>query len=155
MHCLKFIALTFLTLASLSALATPKKIQRPIDQLGTAVGMGDQKRFEALLPQIKNVDEELNAIGETPLTLAAYNDRPEMVEALIKKGANVNHQTKNGYSALIFTAMIMRPPFDNAIKTAKLLLSHGANKALKNLDGDTAYSMAMKKNVTDLANLLK
>ena len=117
--------------------------------------MGDQKKFEALLPQIANIDEELNPIGETALTLAAYNNRPEMVEPLIKKGANVNHQTKNGYSALIFTAMVMNPPVDNAMKTAKILLAAGADKRLKNADGDTAYSMAVKKNASKLVELLK
>jgi hypothetical protein len=132
-----------------------KKAPRPIDQLGTAIGMGDMKKFEIILPLVKDINQDLNAIGETPLTLAAYNDQPEMVDALLQKGADVNHQTKNGYSALIFTAMVMRPPVDNAIQTAKLLLNAGADKTLKNSDGDTAYSVATKKNATALANLMK
>lgn len=148
-------SLFFSILLSFPSLATPRQAPRLIDQMGDAVGMGDLKKFETLLPKIKKIDEELNPIGETALTLAAYNDRPEMVEALIKKGANVNHQTKNGYSALIFAAMVMRPPVDNAIQTAKLLLAAGASKLLKNTDGDTAYSLAVKKSATDLANLLK
>jgi ankyrin repeat protein len=59
-----------------------KNAARLIDRLGTAIAIGDQKQFTVLLPRIKNIDEELNSTGETALTLAAYNNRFEMVDML-------------------------------------------------------------------------
>lgn len=144
------VALLF-TALSFSAYGADK----PISQMSRAIGMGDLKSFNTLLPQLKNVDEPFNPIGETPLTLAAYNDQYEMVDALLKKGAKVNYQTKNGYSALIFAAMVMRPPVENAIKTVRLLLAAGADKTLRNGDHDSAYDLALKRKQTELANLLK
>jgi ankyrin repeat protein len=141
----------FLILVSINVFAGP----RLIDEVGEAIGRGNSKQFFALLPKLKNVDETFNKIGETPLTLAAYNDRADMVEALIKRGAKVNHQTTNGYSALIFAAMVMNPPPENALKTVKVLLAAGADKKLKNSDGKTAYDMAMEKKAQAIAELVK
>lgn len=143
--------LAVLMLFTFSTMAAPKSI----DEMSMAIGTGDINLFTKVLPQLKNIDEPFNAIDETPLTLAAYNGRYEMVEALLKRGANVNHQTKNGYSALIFAAMVTHKNMDNALKTVRLLLAAGANKSLRNSEGKTAYDIAAGKNATELTSLLK
>jgi ankyrin repeat protein len=124
-------------------------------KLDKAIAVNDMKEFEKLLPQLKNVDEPFNDIKETPLTLAAYNDRYKIVEILIAKGANVNHQTTNGYSALMFAAMGMNPTISDAIQTVHQLLNAGANKSLRNSNGKTAYDLAIEKKHPETAQLVK
>jgi ankyrin repeat protein len=132
--------------------ATP----RLIDQLGQSIGSGEIKTFEQLLPKIENIDETFNEIGETPLTLAALNHEYFMVEKLLKRGAKVNLRTKNGYSALMFAALYSKPPtLDRAIKTIRILLAAGADKTLKNADGETAYDLALVHRAQPVADLLK
>lgn len=50
---------------------------------------------------------QIDAIDDTdttPLILAASSGRPEVVEYLLKKGADVNHKTSQGHSALQYAA---------------------------------------------------
>lgn len=49
--------------------------------------------------------------GETPLHLASRQGRLEISEALLKYGADVNHQDKDGWTSLHLTSQVDMPDF--------------------------------------------
>jgi len=143
------IALFGFLFATTAFAADPKAA---LSQLSDAIGRGDKKLFQTILPKITDVNQPFNPQKETALTLAAYNDHYEWVEVLIRRGANIDHQTSTGYSALMFASMGMRNA-DDAVKTVQLLLASGANRDLKNRDGKTALDLARERNQTKIIAL--
>lgn len=70
----------------------------------------------------------------TPLTLTTSN--PEMTELLLDYGANINHQTQCGHTALHIAAR------DNRLITVHILLLKGAKKNCVNNKGQTPLHVA-------------
>lgn len=134
------------------------------DELMMAISTNDQAKFESVLKKDpKQANINLNQIKETPLTLAALNGRSKMVEILLKDGAQINHQTTNGWTALMFAAR--GSCFQNTcdgmhetndlVETVKVLVKHGADQNLKNSDDMTAWLLATRSNNTKILKLLK
>lgn len=132
-----------------------KSCLRLSDIVGMAINNGDLPRIESAINEAKDVDMSLSHIHETPLTLAALNAKTDVVEYLLKKGAKINFQTANGYTALMFVAGNSYSNKTSAVETAKLLLKSGADKKLKNSRGETALDQAKLVKNSDLINLLK
>lgn len=82
------------------------------------------------------VDEDF----ETPLIVACRKGYADIVKQLIKAGAQVNSQNKDGTSALMLCAYY--GDRDIAID----LLKAGADRALKDKEGSTFADYAMRKN---------
>lgn len=58
----------------------------------------------------------------------------EIVESLIKNGAELNHQREvDGITALMLSA------FNGDLKKVEILLKNGADKKIKDKNGQTAY----------------
>ena len=73
----------------------------------------------------------------TTLMIAAmYNDQPEVIDALVEQGAELNAQNHKGNTALIFAAMMNNP------KVVRALLNHGANIEIANHDRKKALHYA-------------
>lgn len=51
-----------------------------------------------------NPDQTTKDMSVTPLIIAAYQGNYEMVQKLVENGADINHQTKSGVTALHFAA---------------------------------------------------
>ena len=119
-----------------------------------------------------------NALGESPLMLAALNGQIEMAAKLVKKGADVNktgwtplhYAASNGHVELIrlllenhayidaespnrSTPLMMASMYGNP-QSVKLLLDEGADPLLKNQIGLTALQFAQRANRPDSAELL-
>ncbi|MGP8153868.1 MAG: ankyrin repeat domain-containing protein [Smithella sp.] len=76
--------------------------------------------------------------GDTVLMDAAWQGFSDVVELLLKKGANPNAKEElTGWTALMDAAMAGRT------QTAKMLLNNGANVDLADKDGQTALHLAM------------
>src|SRR3990172_13445145 len=58
--------------------------------LAVYAGQNDFQKVEKLLAQGANIDELCFDAGYCPLTVAAMNLHPEMVQFLLDKGANVH-----------------------------------------------------------------
>lgn len=120
--------------------------------------------------------------NRTALMYAAFNGHAKVAEKLIAAGADVNLQDKTGTSALMFAASgpsletvqllidrgatidmidtnehftaLMWAAAEGQPENVKLLLKHGADSALKDIDGDTAESFAAQKGHTAIVELL-
>jgi len=120
----------------------------------------------------------LNSVGESPLMLAALKGHLEVVDKLVKKGADVNkpgwtplhYAASNGHVAVLkllldnyayidaespngSTPLMMASQYGNP-QSVKLLLDEGADPLLKNQIGLTALQFAERGNRPDSAQLL-
>ncbi len=107
------------------------------------------KHIFSLLSKLKNVDQPLNSVKQTPLILVAgikfEQNNEKTLKALLDRGANVNQKDENGYTPLT-TALNSRLD-SNCID---LLLARGADPNLAGSWGtplntsmpyETAYCM--------------
>lgn len=96
---------------------------------------------------------DVNAIeseaGGTPLSLAAARCRNEVVELLIKQGANINSQ-----SDIIFGDTPLHIAVkNNQIENIKLLLAAGADTKISNFNQQTPLDIAYAENKQDVIDL--
>ena len=84
----------------------------------------------------------INTQGQTPLMIAsAKNSRPEVIEYLVKAGANVHSTDQNGRTALMYAAL------SNANKDVlEVLIEAGANLRATDSFGLTALHLAIGYN---------
>ncbi len=116
-----------------------------INDMLLAIQAGDIRTALNLL-QASNLDVNVaNAIGYTPLLIAAENGHCEIVELLLQKGAEVNHQDRNGYSALMFAAFLGHE------KMVEVLLNAGAQVNDKNNRNLTPLLLAMEGHKAEIS----
>jgi uncharacterized protein len=100
-------------------------------------------RIESVSDDIENRDNDkvmklLSELGidscdgylRTPLIWATFHNNIELLDWLIKNGANINHQDRNGYCALHFAGQ------QKNLDSAKLLIDKGANINLTDNHGN-------------------
>ena len=118
---------------------------------------------EILLEYGAFVDHQNNARKATPLMMAIQNRcGPDLVQILIKNGANLEINDVNGWTALIYAAY-----YPNCLPLAEVLVDSGAvidvqtGSTYENLKkrtsiqaGTTPLMLACAKNDEDLARLL-
>lgn len=85
--------------------------------------------------------------GTTPLMLAVETKKPDVVEQLLKAGANTNAQDFRGFTALHRAAEM------GEIASVRLLRSFGARSDI-DAQGHTAVSLARHHNRSEIAALL-
>jgi ankyrin repeat protein len=79
--------------------------------------------------------------GNTPLQLAAWQERPQsadVVEILLRNGAGVNESNAEGSTALHHACQ------NGQTYVVMLLVDHGADVAAATLDGDTPLDVAAR-----------
>jgi len=89
---------------------------------------------------------------ETALHVAAYAGHKDMVVFLVQVGANIDCQTRLGRTALHLATLSIQ--LQNRAEMATFLLSSGANRSLRDLDGKTARDYALEEGQFDLADLM-
>ena len=104
----------------------------------------------ALLCENEEVDvNEPDGAGLVPLHWAAAFNREKAAFCLIKSGANIDYQDKNGMTALMYAAK------NGHLGMVKLLLEEGAQIALANKERETASSLAYLNHKEDVFEYLK
>jgi ankyrin repeat protein len=109
----------------------------------------DLNRTKLLVEKIKLDVNKANRNGVTPLHFASsLSDKnchaDKIMEFLIKKGANLNAQTVDGYTPLQITA------YNGYYRLSKILIENGADINIKNNDKSTALHQLLKsKNIED------
>jgi ankyrin repeat protein len=116
--------------------------------LTLAAFTGDVASISYLLDVGAEIDHAMPRGGETALHHAADNDQTDAIRLLIRRGADVNHQTKHdGPSELNFGTFWGETPLhvaavrgDEAMIQA--LLAGGADKTIKTAEGETPLDQA-------------
>jgi len=70
---------------------------------------------------------------------AVLSENLNAIEILVEQGANVNALYPNDWTPLMISAMSCDEP-----DTINLLLSLGADKSIRNIDGETAHDIASR-----------
>jgi ankyrin repeat protein len=133
--------------------------KRQADVLGVAATNGDVRGVDAALAAGADVNSR-DSFGVTPLMLAARGrqpditnpaatDRPEVVELLIKHGAQPNATTATGFVALFWAARY------GHYKVAKVLVDAGADVNARDRDGQTALKWANTNHQSKVTALLR
>lgn len=114
-----------------------------------AIRGGDVDEVESLLKQGANPNRVgAGALkGGTPLTWALeYGSDLEIIQVLIKGGADLNRNIAHGYTAL----MCAETP-----EAAQLLLNSGADPTIQNDNGDNAWHTAKINQQPRVADLIE
>ena len=91
-----------------------------------------------------------DALGSTPLHLAAARGLYKMVQVLLDHGADINNaETKTGWTPLHAAAA------HNDVKVVQLLLDRGANRHIVDLEQMLPLTLAKIQRFTDVVNLLR
>ena len=108
--------------------------------LTEAVRVGNVKAVIALLDQGADVSEKNEYNEETPLIVAACNDRTEIIDLLLARGAHLEEEDSAGFTALL------RAVLHNREASAALLIERGANVNHKNNCDSTSLIFAARRN---------
>ena len=146
--------------------------------LSMAIREPSPKVAQVLIDWPKTDLNILSAQGESPLMLAALKGQLELVEKMVKKGADVN---KTGWTPLHYAAStgqvkiislllenhayidaespngstpLMMASMYGTVAAVKLLLEEGADPLLKNQQGLSALQFAQRANRPDAAEVL-
>ena len=114
-------------------------------QAGADLNLGREENRETPL---------MVAIGRIALAKSNFGcakmekDLFEIIDTLLKNGANVNSRTTDNWTALLEAVN------SGSIKSVTLLLKHGANVNIKDIIGETPLNIAKERNNTEIIQLL-
>jgi len=106
----------------------PNKTDPQIESISYDIEKGNNDNVIKLLTEL-GIDS-CDSYLRTPLIWATFYNNTELLDWLIKNGANINHQDRNGYCALHFAGQ------QKNLNSAKLLLDNEANINLTDIHGN-------------------
>lgn len=118
------------------------------EALFTAASTGDVATLQKLLDTKADVNE-MGSLNMTPLMIASFFGKSEIVKILLAYHANTNKQTDAGLTALMIASK------KGNVAIVKMLLDAGAKKNLKSTSGATAQVYAAENGFDDIQSLLK
>lgn len=98
---------------------------------------GDITTVQTWLNEVSNPNLEVNN-GYSLFSLACSSGHNNIIELLIKAGADVNHKSDSGNTTLHLICKY------NRLETAEILLKHGADLSIKGQYNQTPYEVAQK-----------
>lgn len=153
-----------------------------IENLFNAALNGDVKSVQSHVENGFEVNQP-NQENQTLLMLASFNGHTKICEYLIKSGAYIEARDGNGRTALVFASTgpfpetvkfllinkadpnvvdhlekftpLMHAAAEGHLDVVKVLLENGADKSLKDVDGDTAESFARQNGHIAVADYIK
>ena len=112
-----------------------------------AIRNNDIVNFQESITNDKTIINKKNGRGFTPLILASYYNRLEMVKALIAKNADIDTNSPMGTA-------LMAATYKGNTDIVKTLLEHHANVNIPDENGTTALHYACFLNNTEIATLI-
>jgi hypothetical protein len=94
------------------------------------------------------IDLDIGDCRDTALHLAAVNGYEEMVEMLLKKGAEVDRKNQYDWTPLHAAA------YEGRLAVVVRLMNAGANANLLSVEGRTAFGWARARGATEVAEVL-
>ncbi len=109
-----------------------------------AIEKGDLDTIKFYVSHGYEVNEDMGMV--TPLTLAIAQNKPAIIDYLIRQGADVNEPSKYGTPLDYIQGILMRPELDpdferNTLHTQKLLKKAGA-KTLETLEKEMKETLS-------------
>lgn len=117
------------------------------DELLSASAAGDVRGAQQAIDQGANVNAS-GALKRTPLFVAAFCDRPELVKLLVEKGGKHDIADANGMLPLHAAVIV------GAAETAKILIANGANVDSRDAAGHSALHVAAATNQISMVEML-
>lgn len=96
--------------------------------------------FRIVIERSADVDAQMSPDGITPLMFATLVKNPEIVEMLLKHGANTEIKDNNGETALIYAIK------QNSEEIIEMLIKSGANVNAKSSTGNSLLYWAIREN---------
>lgn len=120
--------------------------------VANAVDMGFSGLVEKMMLKVENINE-LTEEGTSALSYAVYYGEKDIVETLLKYGANPNLMCYDldGYGE----APIHVASYCASTDILKCLIDHGGDISLKNSEGKTPYNLAKENRLKENMKLLK
>jgi uncharacterized protein len=106
------------------------------EALVRALDEADVPEVKSLLRKGVGVQTKGKQTRHTPLMILAYGGETVEVKWLLLRGARVNEQSADGYTALMWAAA------QGHAEIVKLLLAHGADPLVENSEGHEALTLA-------------
>jgi len=106
---------------------------------------------------LKHANCDVNVVdgeGNTPLHLASYHFRMEVVEVLIEYGASVNAVNNLGFTPLLWLSSSPKNNKKKITEMISLFLENGANFRLTTMKGETALHLAASKGNVEVIQAL-
>lgn len=122
--------------------------------LFAAIDLGRPDKVERLLDDGCDIDEQVEAgisRGDTPLFLAVSQDKLEIVELLLARGADLSLRTPDNRNAMHFVDL----RGDCAIPITRALLAAGVDPRAAGNDGRNGIERARAEGREDLASLME
>ncbi|MBF0124468.1 MAG: ankyrin repeat domain-containing protein [Magnetococcales bacterium] len=122
-----------------------------------AVQEGNQELIDLLLDKGADVNAFNHRAGCNALILAGEWLQPQNVEALIQRGAQVNYQSRLGWTALLKSVRVVPRNFEERTRqlaVVKTLLANGADVKVRADKGATPLILAAKSGNKALLELL-
>lgn len=113
----------------------PFKSSPIVETISFKIENRENEEIKSIL--LQNEIDFCDSYLRTPLIWSAVYNNSELLLWLIDNKANINHQDKNGYSALHFCAQ------EISIETAKILLENNIDIELSDFYGNTALWTAV------------
>lgn len=116
----------------------------------TAIGRACEDGSTEILAMLleAGADPNLMTDRKTPLMLAAYANKVEVVQLLLEKGARIDEINKMRETAL------MKSSAGEAVDVVRLLLERGADVNAKRIDGWSALTFAVWLKNREIAQML-
>jgi len=107
----------------------PNRSDPRVDNLSYDIRDSNNENVKIVLSEVGI--EALDGYQRTSLIWASFYNNTELLKWLIDNGANINHQDRNGFSALHFAAKEQR--YD----TAEILINNKVDLEIKDSNGNT------------------
>lgn len=168
---------------SLDLESSTETTKQNFDKYYSAALNGNIETIKTSITEELNIINKHNAEGQSLLMLASFNGHTQLCEYLIKNGAHIEGRDNSGRTPLMYASTgpfsstvelllksgansnsvdhvekwtaLMNAAAEGQLEVVKILMQYGANKSLKDIDGDTAESFALQKKHFKVLSFLK
>jgi len=141
-------------LACFDAWCAGKALQQTIQAMFDACEKGEVDRVTALVDRSGDLVNSTNPNGWSPLVVAVFNQRVDLVRWLIEHGADVHYSGANGTSVLMYakTKLLNDPEADYGL--LQLLIDCGARIGHRDVHGKTVIDYVRDSRDTRMERFL-